>query len=831
MAFHVACPITCRRVCYCDLGFPAELRSGRARGEFWAEIEELEGFLREPWTVRIGAGDGGGGATVQVLVPKAAAPEAAAAEDYFRRLEARGSAQLQGEAASRSARDDQEDQGFSGLKVMCCLCFSGDDEGSDRAAKMLSCNTCNKKYHKSCLKSWAEHRDLFHWSSWACPSCRICEVCRRTGDPNKLMFCKRCDGAYHCYCQQPPHKNISRGPYLCPKHTKCHSCGSNVPGSGPSTRWFLGYTCCDACGRLFVKGNYCPVCLKVYRDSEQIPMVCCDNCERWVHCECDGISEEKYQQYQADQNLQYRCAACRGDCYQVTDTEDAIRELWKRRDIADHDLIMSLRVAAGLPPEDEFYSGSPFSDDGQGGPLILKNETGKTLKFSVKGISDKSSNNFMEYGNGINRNSASTKRHTKRKGYMTQLVGEQEEIYLERRHEARLLGSNLRDQRIDDRELDRNAKSDVISFSGNRSSNRKDVKPSYDPLGGKNVGIVEDKVNPASTVPKVKIKGAKLPSLKIKGYSTNNVSNSETGRGTKLVIHIGSRNKNVSGSPRSETSSCQRDQEFPVSYGSENITQQRTKDGENFISEDCNASVEAVHSKGAKYDNLNQIRNSKHGMRENNDAKLRKVFDIRQKDNNFTGAVATQRSPFQTGRSNKIDPTSQNVGNEVVGKKESAGAVNSNDARPSRFVSNSSNDPKPLLRLKFKNPYLDNRSSWAREGEEDNFVKGHRSKRKRPSTKKVGSLEDSPAKPHQESPADEVMDANWILRKLGKDAIGKRVEVRLSSDNSWHQGVVSDIIEGTSSLSVRLNDGRCETLELGKEGIRFISQRHKRAKT
>jgi hypothetical protein len=26
----------------------------------------------------------------------------------------------------------------------------------------------------------------------------------------------------------------------------------------------LGHTCCDACGRLFVKGNYCPVCLKVY---------------------------------------------------------------------------------------------------------------------------------------------------------------------------------------------------------------------------------------------------------------------------------------------------------------------------------------------------------------------------------------------------------------------------------------------------------------------------------------------------------------------------------------------------------------------------------------
>lgn len=28
------------------------------------------------------------------------------------------------------------------------------------------------------------------------------------------MFCKRCDGAYHCYCQQPPHK-VHWISYLC----------------------------------------------------------------------------------------------------------------------------------------------------------------------------------------------------------------------------------------------------------------------------------------------------------------------------------------------------------------------------------------------------------------------------------------------------------------------------------------------------------------------------------------------------------------------------------------------------------------------------------------
>ncbi|CBI24915.3 unnamed protein product, partial [Vitis vinifera] len=75
------------------------------------------------------------------------------------------------------------------------------------------------------------------------------------------------------------------------------------------------------------------------------------------------------------------------------------------------------------------------------------------------------------------------------------------------------------------------------------------------------------------------------------------------------------------------------------------------------------------------------------------------------------------------------------------------------------------------------------------------------------------------------------MDANWILKKLGKDAIGKRVEVHQSSDNSWHKGMVIDFIEGTSTLIVKFDDGRAKTLELGKQAIRLISQKQKRSKT
>lgn len=46
-----------------------------------------------------------------------------------------------------------------------------------------------------------------------------------------------------------------------------------------------------------------------------------------------------------------------------------------------------------------------------------------------------------------------------------------------------------------------------------------------------------------------------------------------------------------------------------------------------------------------------------------------------------------------------------------------------------------------------------------------------------------------------------------------------------------HKGVVSDVIEGTSLLSVTLDDGKVKSLELGKQGVRFVSQKQKRSRT
>nr|XP_051205556.1 uncharacterized protein LOC127319623 [Lolium perenne] len=805
MAFHVACPITCRRVCDCDLGFgfgAARAKQKAAAAGAWADAAAaLQGFLADPWLLR--PADGAEAGTVQVEVPPldlredgedeahraAMQRQAAAAEDFARRLEgAYGSPDAEGHEDD----SDQEDQGNAAVKVMCRLCLSGENEGSSKASKMLPCKLCHKKYHQKCLKSWGDHRDLFHWSSWICPSCRSCEECRRPGDPNKLMFCKRCDSAYHCYCQQPSHKNVPQGPYLCPKHTRCHSCGSGVPGSGHSTRWFLGYTCCDACGRLFVKGNYCPVCLKVYRDSEVIPMVCCDVCEKWVHIECDGISEEKYQQFQADQNLQYTCASCRGECCQIRDADDAIRELWKKRNIVDRDLMVSLRAAAALPSLEDVSPSCPNSDDERLRAVVLKNDGRNTLKFSFKSNSSKPPLDQSEQEKNVPKISGSNKKHSKKKRNHGNKSVDPDEVFLEKRHEAKSLSSLLGDHTVEG-----NQERDSFKNDDTRSS-EKDLKSSF----------AKAAANNSEMIPKVKIRGSKAPNLHFKDIGEETTTKSDAGKGTKLVIHLGTRHKSKSGSPMSEMPNSHKEREL--------------------------GSIP-----GGKIDVTSQSKSSKSEKKEKSVMKLVRETAVQQR-NSLLGELGTSKKHVTGKRSTSVVSAMENASeggtrSRSFGHKQSI----SNQLTENHGTASPDSLKPSLLKLKFKRPHFEQPSAqvsqpeelatWASQQEELNVAKGQRSKRKRPSIDKMdGSEGKTPSKRHAQGTGDEAMDATWILRKLGKDAIGKRIEIQLASDGKWHQGVVSNVVSGM--LGVQLDNGSSENLELGKQAVRLIAQRSKGGK-
>ncbi|XP_069142770.1 uncharacterized protein [Solanum lycopersicum] len=59
MAFHTACPFTCRKICFCPDGFP------KGKNEFLSDVVKLEEFLKDPWGLKAKQP-----ATIQVKVPK-----------------------------------------------------------------------------------------------------------------------------------------------------------------------------------------------------------------------------------------------------------------------------------------------------------------------------------------------------------------------------------------------------------------------------------------------------------------------------------------------------------------------------------------------------------------------------------------------------------------------------------------------------------------------------------------------------------------------------------------------------------------------------------------
>ncbi|GAB2260926.1 hypothetical protein Droror1_Dr00011781 [Drosera rotundifolia] len=820
MAFHVACPITCKRICDCELGFRDPFRAVESRVRFVEEVLKLEELIRDPWLVRVrekatvkvpvpkivvvrdnvvggGGAEGDGDEDVEleglsgrdrrVVLQRRAAVASLANEDFARRFEA-------GVVATDAPKEHVgEEQGLSNVNVMCRICFSGENEGSERSKQMISCRSCTKKYHRSCLKVWAKNRDLFHWSSLTCPSCRVCEVCRRTGDPNKFKFCRRCDGAYHCYCMQPPHKNTSSGPYLCPKHTRCHSCGSTVPGNGSSLRWFLGYTCCDACGRLFTKGNYCPVCLKVYRDSESTPMVCCDICQRWVHCDCDSISDEKYLQFQVDGNLPYTCPTCRGECYQVRDLEDAVQELWRRRDEEDRDLIANLRAAAGLPTQDEIFSISPFSDDEDDGPLV-KTEHGR-MRLSFKDLGDHSPKTTKE-----SVKKPSKKKHGKKKEYPT-VVDNMTGFG----HDSESFGRESSD-RENDMQIHKSGQN-MFPTPPAEGSSPAEGMCSINQQGIFKHKFVEDVsgIDERKGIGALRIKSKKFGTVTTSEDAGKDASEPKAVKGTKLVIHLGVRNKSISNSPISDSSNYHQDQGLTTSSGYKADGSQKKERMGNLIK-----------LGKSKHDVPNLYSTSDRG----NGAGGNGLFTPGKayawgNDSSLASAGYQEKAPKGEKASLRKHPADISVD----------GHSKKSQASGSKSISK---DSKPSLKVKFKSPY---QVSWGTDGEEEKgSIKGQRSKRKRTSLygEKPNLQEDEDVTDTQSDDLMNGMTDAGILRRLGKDSIGKRVEVRQSSDDSWHRGVVSTFNEGSGILSVDLDDGRSKTIDLGKHGIRFVLDKQKR---
>lgn len=200
-----------------------------------------------------------------------------------------------------------------------------------------------------------------------------------------------------------------------------------------------------------------------------------------------------------------------------------------------------MRADAGLPTQEEIFDISPFSDDEDSEPVLLKNENSRSLKFSLKGMGDKSLRKTKESGK-----KSSKKKYDKKKGNETSFTSGTPTENFGGHTDGPLFGYNSGD--------DKNKEIQISGKPGAGFSKFKYVDEVTVATGTKTPGII-------------KIKNKKPHSLTNREESLAQSGMLKAGQGPKLVIHLGGRNRDTNSPSRCEASSLKKGQDVTLING------------------------------------------------------------------------------------------------------------------------------------------------------------------------------------------------------------------------------------------------------------------------
>ncbi|OCT73483.1 histone-lysine N-methyltransferase 2B [Xenopus laevis] len=195
--------------------------------------------------------------------------------------------------------------------LMCLLCASRGQH------KLLYCQVCCEPFHNFCLEE-SERPLPNQEGTWCCRRCKFCNVCGQKGKAKKpLLECELCQTNYHVNCLGPnyPLKAPRSGKgWTCSACVRCRSCGI-APGKDDHLEFSNDGKLCGECSTLYDKGNFCPICIHCYEESEyESKMIQCAKCDKWVHSKCEGLSDEGYEILSnLSDSVVYTCPPCLGN--------------------------------------------------------------------------------------------------------------------------------------------------------------------------------------------------------------------------------------------------------------------------------------------------------------------------------------------------------------------------------------------------------------------------------------------------------------------------------------------------------------------------------------
>ncbi|XP_061522122.1 histone-lysine N-methyltransferase 2C-like isoform X2 [Phycodurus eques] len=185
---------------------------------------------------------------------------------------------------------------FTLRQDMCVVCGSF---GQGAEGRLLSCSQCGQCYHPYCVN--VKVTRVILTKGWRCLECTVCEACGEATDPGRLLLCDDCDISYHTYCLDPPLHTVPKGAWKCKWCVWCVQCGSASPGL--CCDWQSNYSRCGPCASL----TCCPLCQRAYTNDDLILQ--CQQCDRWVHAVCEGLTTEDEVEITADEG--FDCSLCR----------------------------------------------------------------------------------------------------------------------------------------------------------------------------------------------------------------------------------------------------------------------------------------------------------------------------------------------------------------------------------------------------------------------------------------------------------------------------------------------------------------------------------------
>ena len=194
---------------------------------------------------------------------------------------------------------------------------------------VLECHKCQKRYHAGChepplnaslVKKQRQSSEKQSALRWECPDCKVCEMCHSASDENKIIICEMCDIAVHIHCLSPPLSKVPSKSWYCDSCSVCLSCKIRLPSpiaNYEAGKWNKKSTSplagtqrlCEKCYDCYKQGNFCSLCHKAYEDDCEDNFVGCDQCEGWVHAECEGISPEDFAKI--DKDTKFVCSNCK----------------------------------------------------------------------------------------------------------------------------------------------------------------------------------------------------------------------------------------------------------------------------------------------------------------------------------------------------------------------------------------------------------------------------------------------------------------------------------------------------------------------------------------